>query len=130
VGYGGPLSYPIIRQLVDPAGSAARCAAVGPMDMNVDPREAQLALDGMEPEALIIHTRKDQTDSLALYDALAPYLPVKRSFVMPKDSPETLVWFQFGKDVSGSNETAQTLTDQLLHLCLQLLRIARKPDHW
>jgi hypothetical protein len=92
-------SVPIIRQLGDPAGGAARCAAFGPMIMNMDPKEEELASGGMEPGMLIIHTRKDQVGSLALYDALASYLPVKRSFAMPKNSPKTLIWFQFGKDV-------------------------------
>jgi hypothetical protein len=53
----------------------------------------------MEAGVLIIHTRSDQVGSLALYDAFAPHIPVKRRFSMPKNSPDVLVWFQFGKDV-------------------------------
>jgi hypothetical protein len=92
-------SGPIIRQLADPAGVAANCAAFGPMIAAMDPTVEPEATNGMEAGVLIIHTRSDQVGSLALYDAFAPYIPVKRSFSMPKNSPNVLVWFQFGKDV-------------------------------
>jgi hypothetical protein len=92
-------SAPIIRQIADPAGEAANCAAFGPMISAMDPTVQPEATRGMEPGILIIHTRSDRAGSLALYDKLAPYLPVKRSYTMPPNSPNVLVWFQFGKDV-------------------------------
>ena len=92
-------SNPIIRQIADPAGVAAKCAAFGPMIASMDPTVEPEAINGMEPKTLIIHTRENQPGSLALYDAIAPYIRVKRSFTMPKNSPNVLIWFQFGKDV-------------------------------
>jgi len=92
-------SGPIIRQFADIATLASNCAVFGPMDARMDPTVEQEAVTGMEHGSLIIHTTNDQSGSLSVYDSLAPYVPLKRKFSMPKDKPKVLIWLQFGKDV-------------------------------
>jgi hypothetical protein len=103
----GP-SDPIIRQVADIAALASRCGVFGPGDARMDPDEGKQAANGMKAGLIIVHTTRDQLGSLALYDALASYLPLERKYddlpapvqrgTLASPSP-TLIWFQFGAEV-------------------------------
>jgi|ERR1039458_538234 hypothetical protein len=92
-------SGPIVMTFSEFTTIASGIGVCGPGDSRMDPDEESETRRGAIPGVVVMHTSRDFSDSLALYGALASMLPMKRSYEMPKNSPNTVIWFQFGSGV-------------------------------
>jgi hypothetical protein len=70
----------------------SNCSTFGPMDMGGSPDERKDALDGMVPNAIILHAARDDKSANQLSDQLRSLFRLERSFDIPKGSPHNFVW--------------------------------------
>jgi hypothetical protein len=83
---------------------ATNCPTFGPMDTNGSPDEERDTVTGMIPEVIVFHSRRDDRAAFNLYDNLSNLLPLKRSYEIPKGSPENFIWLQFGPGVQWNSQ--------------------------
>jgi hypothetical protein len=80
------------------------CETYGPMPVGDSPDEERDTLTGMIPGVIVFHSRRGDKAAFALFDNLSNLLPLKRSFDVPKGSPDDFIWLQFGSDVHWNSE--------------------------
>jgi hypothetical protein len=68
------------------------------------PDEERDTVNGMVPEIIVFHARRDDKAANELYVRLGNYLPLKRSFDVPQGSPQNFVWLQFGPRVKWNSQ--------------------------
>ena len=80
------------------------CQTFGPMPTSDSPDEERDTVTGMVPNVIVFHSRRDDKAAFSLFDNLSNLLPLKRSYEVPKDSPENFIWLQFGPNVQWNSE--------------------------
>jgi len=80
------------------------CATFGPMPSNDNPDEERDAITGMVPGVIVFHARKNDKAAFALFDNLSNLLPLKRSYDVPKGSPDNFIWLQFGSNMQWNSQ--------------------------
>jgi hypothetical protein len=107
-----PDSGPIPSTLSQFSIQVTNCTTFGPMLTGQSPDEERDALTGMVPGVIVFHSRRDDKAAFALFDNLSSLLPLKRSYEVPKGSPENFIWLQFGSDVQWNS---QRIRPQIVH---------------
>jgi hypothetical protein len=79
------------------------CQVFGPVDINRDPGAEKEAISGMQHDLVVFHMAKGQHAD-ALYADLGTLLRLKRSYEVPKGSPDNFLWLQFGTGRQWSAE--------------------------
>ncbi len=74
------------------------------MPTSDSPDEEREAVTDMVSGVIVFHSRRDDKAAFALFDNLSSLLPLKRSYEIPKGSPENFVWLQFGPNVQWNNQ--------------------------
>ncbi len=83
-----------------------------PLPTSDSPDEERDAVTGMVSGVIVFHSRRDDKAAFALFDNLSSLLPLKRSYEIPKGSPENFVWLQFGPNVQWNS---QRIRLQIVH---------------
>jgi hypothetical protein len=99
-----PNSGPIPSTVSQFSIQVTNCPTFGAMPTSNNPDEERDAVTGMVSGVIVFHSRRDDKAAFALFDNLSSLLPLKRSYEIPKGSPENFVWLQFGPNVQWNNQ--------------------------
>jgi hypothetical protein len=78
---------------------STKCRVEGPSNLDIDPDARHLALDGIVAGKVIFHASKTQKGLDNLFSQLSFWVPMEKSFDVPKSSPPNFIWLQFGTGV-------------------------------
>jgi hypothetical protein len=85
-----------ISQLVT---SVTNCKPTSVIESDMDPTTGEEARRGMVADKIVFHAAKEAKAVVPFFNALGNYLPMTRSYDVPKDAVDNFVWLQFGTDV-------------------------------
>lgn len=107
-----PDSGPIPSAVAQFSIQVTNCTTFGPMPTSDSPDEERDVATGMVSGVIVFHSRRGDKAALALFDNLSSLVPLKRSYEVPKGSPENFIWLQFGPNVQWNS---QKITPQIVH---------------
>jgi hypothetical protein len=85
------------------ASAGSRCVVTA-LDNKIDPDNENMALDGMEPNTLVLHMARDFPRQDEIFTALSNVFRMKRSYELRPDWKPHFIWLQFGTGLQWNTE--------------------------